>query len=294
METLGAIFSNFDIRDYKAKIDKAITKNLGESYELPIVRVKNQGSVGSCCAHVLSSVVEYFNYIQHNIKTEMSVGYIYGNRTNTTHKGKGMIVRDALKMLREYGTVTKESFPYNVEVPEAINKFNNCYNELHDEGVVSRISSYYRVKTENEIKSALKLKYPVVIAIEWYSDMKVINGILTTKYKRKRGGHCMLLYGWNKKGWKVLNSWGRIWGVNGTCIIPYDMPIREAWAVVDNIKDGVVLKKPLSSSTGKQMANVINAFGNISKQIDSKIDVKTLSKRINSKINNVAKKILSQ
>ena len=644
LETLGAIFSNFDIRDYKAKIDKAITKNLGESYELPIVRVKNQGSVGSCCAHALSSVVEYFNYIQHNIKTEMSVGYIYGNRTNTTHKGKGMIVRDALKMLKEYGTVTKESFPYNVEVPDAINKFNNCYNELHDEGVVSRISSYYRVKNESEIKSALKLKYPVVIAIEWYSDMKVINGVLTTKYKGKRGGHCMLLYGWNKKGWKVLNSWGcyddntevltfngfkkfkdctdndlfatisedgileyqkanehfeyeyngdmynyrnskidlcvtpnhniyfrtkhkpfmlqqakdikqkilffkrtakwngvdkkyfylpeieqninkyktcilpkieismedfllfmgyyisegycsvvnctkggkeyfvnisqhkpyardvirnvlnrlpfkftetsngfsiankqlweyvkdfghaenkkipnellqlspyylqflfdalmlgdgssticengafkntyytsspilrdqfqelclklgyasnvyednrigrfnsggtqryinyqiRIqryktnldkdssfskkpeitqydgkvycvgvpnhtlfirrngktcwcgnskWGVNGTCIIPYDMPIREAWAVVDNIKDGVILKKPLSSSTSKQMANVINSFGNIAKQIDSKIDIKTLNKRINSKINNVAKKILSQ
>ena len=72
------------------------------------------------------------------------------------------------------------------------------------------------------------------------------------------------------------------------------MPIREAWAVVDNIKDGVVLKKPLSSSTSKQMANVINSFGNIAKQIDSKVDVKTLSKRINSKINNVAKKILSQ
>lgn len=262
METLGAIFSNFDIRDYKAKINK---QNIGNenSFELPIVRVKNQGQIGSCCAHVLSSVVEYFNYIQHNLKTEMSVGYIYGNRNKTTHKGKGLIIRDALNTLRIYGTVTKDRFPYNVEIPDALNKFNQYADELYEEGTVSRISSYYRVKTNDDIKTTLKLKYPVVIGIEWYSDMKVVNGILTTNKQGYKGGHCMLLYGWNEKGWKTLNSWGKLWGKNGTCIIPYDMNIREAWAVVDDIKDGIQIKKPFSSKTGKVVAKVINSVGNM-------------------------------
>lgn len=262
MEALGAIFSKLDVRDYVAKTTKSNSNNLN-SYELPLVRVKNQGQVGSCCAHVLSSVVEYFNYVQHNIKTEMSVGYIYGNRTKTTHKGKGMIIRDALKTLSTYGTVTKDKFPYNVEIPDAVNKFNQYANGLYEEGTISRISSYYKVKTEADIKNALKLKYPVVIGIEWYSDMKVVNGILTTNKKTYRGGHCMLIYGWNENGWKVLNSHGITWGNRGTCIIPYDMNIREAWAVVDNIKDGIQIKKPFSSKAGKTVAKVINAVGNM-------------------------------
>lgn len=264
MEVLGAIFSQLDVRDYIMKSTKIEnSKNKIGSYELPIIRVKHQGNIGSCCAHVLSSVVEYFNYIQHNIKTEMSVGYIYGNRKKTTHKGKGLIIRDALKTLKEYGTVSKELFPYNIEVPEALNKFNQNLDKLYEEGTISRISSYYRVKTENDIKTALRLKYPVVIGIEWYSDMKVVNGILTTKKQTYKGGHCMLLYGWNEQGWKVLNSWGTTWGTKGTCIIPYNMNIREAWAVVDNIKDGIKVKKPFSSSAGKTIAKAINAIGKI-------------------------------
>ena len=142
-------------------------------------------------------------------------------------------------------------------------KFKEYVEELYEEGTISRISSYYRVKTDNDIKTALKLKYPVVIGVEWYSDIKVINGVLTTNKQGSKGGHCMLLYGWNEQGWKVQNSWGSSWGNKGTCIIPYDMPIREAWAVVDNIKDGVVVKKPFSSKAGKTVAKIINAVGNI-------------------------------
>lgn len=121
--------------------------------------------------------------------------------------------------------------------------------------------------------------------------MKVVDGVLTTKYQEYQGGHCMLLYGWNEKGWKLQNSWGYLLGNKGKCIITYDMSIHEAWAVVDNIKDGVQLKKPLSSSTGKQVAKVINTIGNTAKQIEEKIDTKTLNKKINNKINNKINKI---
>ena len=262
LEKLGAIFSEVDVRDYKG-VCTASKKSFPKEFELPIVRIKNQGSVGSCVAHALSTVVEYYNYIQHKIKTEMSVGYIYGNRNLSTHKGSGMVVRDALATLKLYGDVTKEDFPHNLEVPNAINKFNKQADDLYDKGYSNRISSYYRLKTKNDIKAALQSKNPVVIAIKWYSDMKVIDGVLTTKQKNYTGGHCMVIYGWNKRGWKVQNSWGRYWGDNGTCIIPYDMKLREAWAVGDNIKDTMKVKKPFSSKVGKAAAKVLNAFGRL-------------------------------
>ena len=257
LETLGLLFSSFDIRDYKAT--STIPKNsFANEFELKIPRVKSQGKIGSCGAHVLSCIVEYFNYVQHGIRTEMSVGYIYGNRNVTTHKGKGLVLRDSLATLKAYGDVTKEDFPCHIEMPEAEIEYKKKANELFEKGYVSRISAYYKVKTIPEIKAALRLGYPIAIGVKWYDDMIVKNGILTTSYNVYRGGHCMLLYGWNEKGWKVQNSYGLDWGNLGKCIIPYDMPIREAWAVVDNIKDGVTIKKPFSSTTGKVIAKVIN------------------------------------
>lgn len=285
IETLGIIFSSFDIRDYKATTS---LKTFSDEFELKIPRVKSQGNVSSCGAHVLSCIVEYFNYKQHGITTEMSVGYIYGNRKESTHKSKGMILREALNTLRLYGDVAKVDFPYNTEIPDISNKYNKQANELYEIGYPSRISAYYRVKTIPEFKAALRLGYPIAIGVKWYSDMKVVNGVLTSKYKGYRGGHCMLLYGWNEKGWKVQNSWGKSWGNKGTCIIPYDMPIHEAWAVVDNIKDEVKIKKPLSSSTGKQVAKVINTIGNNINRISSSTSetkIKSFVKNVDSKIN---------
>ena len=256
-QSLGLIFSSYDIRDYTAVVDIQ-QKGFSEEFELPIIRIKDQGKVGSCSAHVLSSIVEYFNYIQLGNKTEMSTGYIYGNREKSNHKDSGMILRDALNTLRLYGDVEKNEFPYNIETPEIIDKFNECSAELYDKGYPYRISAYYKVKTESEIKAALKSNYPVAIGVKWYSDMTVKNGILTTNYQNYNGGHCMLIYGWNEKGWKVQNSWGKSWGNNGTCIIPYDMELHEAWAVVDTIKEGVEIKKPFSSDTGKSVAKILN------------------------------------
>ena len=38
-------------------------------------------------------------------------------------------------------------------------------------------------KTVNEIKAALRHGYPIAIGVKWYSDMKVVDGVLTTKYQ---------------------------------------------------------------------------------------------------------------
>lgn len=260
MDILGAIFSELDVRDYKGVcISK---RTFPKTFELPMVRIKNQGSVNSCVAHALSTVVEYYNCMQNKSKVEMSVGYIYGNRNMSKYKKQGMVIRDALASLKLYGDVLKEDFPDNVEVPMAINKFNKLSDDLYDKGYPNRISTYYRLKTNNDIKAVLQSKNPVVIGVKWYFDMKVVNGILTTQHKKYIGGHCMIIYGWNEKGWKVQNSWGKSWGDNGTCIIPYNMKIEEAWGVGDNITDNIAIKKPFSSDAGKSIAKVLNTLGN--------------------------------
>lgn len=93
---LGAIFSGVNVRDYQM-VCAASDIQFPESFELPTVRIENQMMTGSCVAHAPSSIIEYYNVVQRNDPTEMSVGYIYGNRTNSEHKDPGMIMRDALE-----------------------------------------------------------------------------------------------------------------------------------------------------------------------------------------------------
>ena len=255
----GAIFSKKDFRDYQL-INKYFY--FPQSFQLKDwdkMKIKNQGSVGSCVAHALSTVIEYYNHIQIQDDFEISTGYIYGNRILSLYKDSGMITRDALATIKNYGSVYHIHFPYNVEVPKAIDEFQNNFEKLYDEGYLNRISGYCRLRSENEIKEVLMQGKPVVVAIEWYNDMKVKDGILTTSYQGSAGGHCMVIYGWTEEGWLTQNSWGQWWGRRGTCIIPYNMKLRETWGVIDTIEGTTLdIKKPFSSKIGKIFALLLN------------------------------------
>lgn len=109
-----------DSRDYTLKAPLTI---FPKEYELKMPKVKNQWSISSCVAFALSLVLEYYAKKEHNIDIELSTDYIYGNRENSTHKGEGMVIRDALKNAQSYGDATYMDYPYNTEVPEVIQKF---------------------------------------------------------------------------------------------------------------------------------------------------------------------------
>lgn len=256
--TYGAIFSDFDVRDYEVVCSYA-SYDFPNEYELSTVRVKNQGMVGSCVAHALSSIIEYYNSAQHDDPSEMSVGYIYGNRTNSEHKDSGMIMRDALDVVAKYGDVYHEDFPYNEETPRAIRLYERVSGSLYDVGRPNRISEYCRVNTVAAAKLALMSGNPLLMAMDWYEDMETDeNGTLTTEYVGYGGGHCMFIYGWNEHGWKVQNSWGEEWGVNGRFVLPYEMGMAECWVVMDDIIEGAYVKKPFNSKLGNVVAKIVN------------------------------------
>lgn len=260
IQGFGALFSKKDVRDYKIA-SAAASYQFPKEFELKMPRVKNQGSVGSCVAHSISTVIEYFNNLQQGNDEEMSVGYIYGNRTNTTYTNHGMYVREAVAVTCKYGDVTKNLFPYNEEVPGIIDKFNSASEELFEKGYPNRFTSYYRLYTEDEIKTSLMNNGPVVFAIPWYEDIKIVDGAITTKQEKSSSGHCMVIYGWDERGWKIQNSWGKVWANGGRAILPYDIKIREAWGIVDTFTNpDIDIVKPYNSQLGKLVAKILNLF----------------------------------
>ena len=128
----------------------------------------------------ISNNIEYYNFIQTGDTAEMSVGYIYGNRKTSDYKNSGMVIRDALEAVRQYGDVRQDLFPYNEEVPKMTMLFDRQYKHLHKDAYPNRISQYARVTSVNAIKASLMAGNPVLMAMMWYSDMKVIDGVLTT------------------------------------------------------------------------------------------------------------------
>lgn len=173
-------------------------------------------------------------------------------------------MRDALATIKQYGDCTKALFPYNEEVPKAIKLFEAQGDALYPVAYPHHITEYVRLTDENSIKLALMAGFPVSFAIEWYNDMEVDeNGILVSNFKKASGGHCMTLVGWDKNGWKILNSWGTDWGNEGYFIYPYEFDIAEAWAVVDDEVEGLVIKKPYKSKIGKTFAKIVNKIRNL-------------------------------
>ena len=267
--SMGAIFSPIDVRDYKpAEVARAMEYPTAFSVELG--KVKNQGAVSSCVAHSLSEVLEY-SWRDKNI--DMSVGFIYGNRKTSDYKEEGMIVRDALKALNQYGDVENSKFDYNKEVPKVIELFEEKYPELKDGALPFKIEKYYRCNTPEEMKTALMVDGPLVFAMKWFSDIKVgKDGIMKSTWdpNLNGGGHCMVIYGWNENGWLIRNSWGTTWGKGGNAILPFDAPIRECWGIRDEIDENDVdIVKPYNNKVAQFFAKIINFFANLFKKKDA-------------------------
>lgn len=255
---LGALFSKPDVRDYIASTKLS---EFPEEFELNMPKVKNQGAVGSCVAHSLSTIVEYFNKKETGRHREMSTGYIYGNRRLSLHKGSGMYTRDALRTVAKYGDVPNTYFKVNVEVPEAIDKFEAEVDKIEEKGYNFKFSEYFKLKNDAAIKTSIMENGPVVFAMPWYDDIEIVDGIMNTDYAKtaKTGGHCMVIYGWNDIGWKVQNSWGPHWGDKGCMIIPYGVPFKEAWGVKDAAAtSSLVVKKPFNTKFGEGIAKILN------------------------------------
>ena len=257
----GALESPKDIRNYRA-VCVANEQEFPDTFELWKPHTKDQGVIGACVAHSLSSVVEYFNHTQEGTDINFSTAYIYGNRDS--YQGYGMYTSEAVHNLMKYGDCPEDKLSGNLEVPDAIEYFEANFKKVSPDAYPHKISTYFEVKGTAAIKSALMQYGPVVIAVIWTTKSDVDrNGILRLHPEAEDcGGHCMYIYGWNKTGWLVGNSWGTTWGKKGNCVLPFDEKIREAYGVVVNIvsddkKNAIIadLQKKLETAT-KQIDNL--------------------------------------
>ncbi len=237
----AVISSPIDDRDYTLDMLMSTSEiTLPSSYRTKTtVPVFSQGSTGCCVACSLAACRYIQEELQEGFAKQFSVNYIYGNRLPTDSQNEGMIPRQALKTLLDYGDCHWSDFSgYASTFSSAKTKYNNNKGTYDDLAYPYKINSYYRLYNVEEIKTAV---YQLGCAVIAYDMMKSLyspdsKGYITyNSSDAVLGGHMLTIIGWTDDDhWIALNSWGTDYGINGYCYMPFDFPYSEAWTMVDN------------------------------------------------------------
>lgn len=203
----GCLPSPPDSRDYRISAFLDMPSGSGssdtfpKSYAVPYLpSIKNQGKVNSCTAFALSYIFECINQKLRGQVDVFSTGYLYGNRRETTYTGEGQIMRDSVKGAYKHGDVKATVWDNNLEVPEAIEIFEQEYDKIHS---CSRklIKGYVRIYEEDEAK-AFMYRYGIPLYVNTHT--KYVNPL-----SGGNGLHAMVAteYSFNHI-FKCQNSWG--------------------------------------------------------------------------------------
>ena len=232
--TMGALPPKYDARDYSIA---AAAGNYPDEFQLSWhPEIKNQGAVGSCVAHSTSEILEYFNYQETGSIEQLSTDFIYGMQGVAFDRLEaGMFLRDACKIVTQYGDCYQSTIDTNTEQPKCTEKLKAILNDnVYKEAYNFHTKSYAKCKNDDAIKHALMNYGPVLVSIKWYEKSDIsADGVLVFDMRKEAGYHAVMVCGWTKKGWLCQNSWGKNWGKNGMFILPFNIGFSEAWSFVD-------------------------------------------------------------
>lgn len=151
---------------------------------------------------------------------------------------KGARISDALDLIVNKGAATQSTMPYSdtdyLSAPSAA-AFSEAANY--------KAKSWSKVPGKDAIKAQLANKRPVVVGITVYGSFETLTGanpVYNSATGGVKGGHAVTIVGYDdaKYGgaFKVINSWGTIWGDNGYFWLPYSFTatvMNEAYVLMD-------------------------------------------------------------
>jgi hypothetical protein len=96
-----------------------------------------------------------------------------------------------------------------------------------------KIKRYSRVRNLKQAQRAIQ-DAPVPACFRCYQSLFHCDGTIKLPSAEDSliGHHAMTLIGMDDVGFKVVNSWGADWGINGVAVLPfeiYDKMVAEAW-----------------------------------------------------------------
>ncbi|HUV85165.1 MAG TPA: C1 family peptidase, partial [Methanosarcinales archaeon] len=149
-----------DKRDWKAKtIYPKIVLPEKTNNRVLMLAVRDQGNQGSCVAMAGSAMKEWQEVFDWNLESYLSPQFIYNNREDPSEEG--MYMRDLMNILRKKGDCFESLYPYGTNKTITKETFDNALNYI--------IKNYAAVNSVEELKTALYLNGPCVVAVPVYN-----------------------------------------------------------------------------------------------------------------------------
>ena len=211
---VSSIYSQIDLPE---KID----------YRANINTPRDQKEQGSCAAQSAACMKEWQEKRDVGYEGLMSPQFIYNNREN--QDSEGMYCRDVMKILSNKGSCFEKDYPYGL-----IQNSNEIEYDIYEKAKRFKIKNYAQINTIEELKKALYLNGPCLIAFPTYNY--TIRMWIPLPGDKPLGGHAMTVVGYDNDGFIIRNSWGIHWGLSGNCIYPYkDWGSHwEIWTTIDD------------------------------------------------------------
>lgn len=206
--------------------------------------VENQQNIGSCTAHAVAGILEYYENKAFGKFIDASRLFLYKVTRNLLHNtgDTGAFLKTTLGALIMFGMPPEEYWPYDTnrfdEEPDAF-----CYAYANN----YRCISYFRHDPANvsqedvlmSVKKYLSNGIPSVFGFTVYQSIRQANkdGCIPFPFSKERimGGHAVAAVGYDddkiisnqigpdtKGAILIRNSWGTEWGENGYGWLPYE------------------------------------------------------------------------
>ncbi len=203
----------------------------------------NQGNQSSCVGWAIGyGLKTYQEHIERgwNINSDdhlFSPAYIYNKLTKTPDGSGGILIMDALNMIRRDGILPLGVFPYTdancTKKPPQVDEYKAKPYAISDWRRVN-------IQDETEVKNQIAAGFPVIIGMMIDSVFQRLSGdaIYRQFSGQSLGGHAMMVIGYDdqRNAFKLFNSWGTRWGNNGYCWIDYNAfrrAVREGYTAQD-------------------------------------------------------------
>lgn len=195
--------------------------------------IESQGHLGSCTGQAVVGAYELLLNKEYPEKfIDLSRLFVYYNARlieNVVNEDVGAYMRDAVKAVQKYGVCSENLWPYQIRdysITPSIASYDDARHR--------KIKEYYRIHVVEDMLDALNKEWPIVFSMRVYSQFDDLYdyGKDTAKIPEKGeepvGAHAMCFVGYDlvKKVFIARNSFGRHWGDNGYCYLPFDY-VRE-------------------------------------------------------------------
>ena len=195
--------------------------------------ILNQYTTPTCVSHATAAACMCAVYMKTNKRVMLSPYSMHGYFNS---KGGGANQWYFAELLCRWGILPKSVFTHTGNNPKLHDKFLEFYKNTPDaDKIASRVRAkgWAKLRFADEIKTALKLKYPVLISYSISKSFGKVNGGIEPRYPTKTTGkHALMVRGWTtidgEEYFVIVNSYGERNGNKGIVYVPVKRAFHDA------------------------------------------------------------------